>query len=260
MFPWGWPLPKSDYSRVAETIAYLVQHAREQPDLARVAAQAGLSEYHFQRMFRHWAGVSPKRFLQFLTLEQARRLLRGSGILAAASLALGLSSPSRLHDLFINFEGMTPGQFKDGGRGLTVAWAVLPTPLGPALFAQLGGRLTAMVFTEGEAAGALAGLGRRWPEARFARRPAALAACGRLLADRLGGHLDQPLSVALQGTPFQLQVWEALLRLPESRAGASHHPAHRTVGAASRRNPVACLIPCHRAIRASGALDDGREA
>jgi len=256
-------MSQSDYSRVAAAIGYLCLKAREQPDLGTVAAAVGLSEWHFQRVFQRWAGISPKRFLQFLTLGHARHLLDHSVRIVDATLAVGLSSPGRLHDLFVNLECMTPGQFKQRGLGLAVDWAILPTLLGPALFAQLDGRLVALSFLAGDdAPAALAELGRRWPEARFSEAPAALEPHRRILADRLRGRAQEPLALTLRGTPFQLQVWEALLRIPEGWALTYHDLARlvgpnasaRSVGATIRQNPIACLIPCHRVIKASGAF------
>lgn len=239
---WGGGLALSDYSRVAEAIGFLCREARAQPCLDQVAAHVGLSPFHFQRMFQHWAGISPKRFLQFLTLGEARLLLRGASTALAASLRVGFTSPSRLHDLFVNLEGMTPGQYLAGGRGLTVAWAVLASPMGPALFVQREGRLQALRFLDGDIPdAALEELGRRWPLACLAERPAALKGFARILVDRLGCRLDLPLGAALRDTPLQLKVWEALLYAPQAGSAAGR--------------AVARLIPCHLAIRASGALD-----
>jgi AraC family transcriptional regulator of adaptative response/methylated-DNA-[protein]-cysteine methyltransferase len=234
-----------------------------QPSLAEVAAQAGVSEFHFQRMFQKWAGISPKRFLQYLTLKEAKGLLMDSRSLLDASQELGLSSPSRLHDLFLSLECMTPGQFKERARGLRLAWAVAPTPFGPALLAALDGRLCALSFLEdGEAGPALAELRERWPLADAHHDPDALRPLAEALQERFQGGSSRPLALTLQGTPFQLKVWEALLAIPEGRvlsygdlAKAVGEPgAGRAVGAAVGRNPIALLIPCHRVIQASGAL------
>jgi AraC family transcriptional regulator of adaptative response/methylated-DNA-[protein]-cysteine methyltransferase len=258
-------MSQSDYSRVAEAIRFLCAEAREQPSLAEVAARAGLSEFHFQRVFQKWAGISPKRFLQYLTLREAKALLLESRSVLEASLELGLSSSSRLHDLFVSIEHITPGQFKDRAQGLTLLWAVTETPFGPALMAALDARLCALSFLAGpDPAQALAELRERWPEARLQPDPAALAPLAAALASRLAGGPPQPLALALKGTPFQLKVWEALLRIPEGRVLAygdlarqlGEPGAGRAVGTAVGRNPVAYLIPCHRVIQASGALGD----
>ena len=255
-------MSQSDYTRVAEAIRFLTQRVAEQPSLAEVAAQAGVSEFHFQRMFQRLAGISPKRFLQFLTLGEARALLLESRSVLEASLELGLSSPSRLHDLFLTLERMTPGQFKDRAQGLTLTWAALATPFGPGFLAALEGRLCALSFLDGDdPAPALAELQERWPRARFQEDPAALLPLQEALWSRLGGS-PRPLALALKGTPFQLKVWEALLRIPEGRVLAygdlarsiGEPGASRAVGTALGQNPVAFLIPCHRVIQATGAL------
>jgi AraC family transcriptional regulator of adaptative response/methylated-DNA-[protein]-cysteine methyltransferase len=258
-------MSQSDFSRVAQAIRFLCAQAREQPSLGEVAAQAGVSEFHFQRIFQKWAGISPKRFLQYLTLREAKGLLLESRSVLEASLELGLSSPSRLHDLFVTVERMTPGQYKQRAEGLTLDWAVAETPFGPALLAALEGRLCALSFlAEADPAQALAELEARWPRARFRQEPKALQPFVAALKQRLRGEPPQPLALALMGTPFQLRVWEALLRIPEGRVLAygdlarqiGEPGASRAVGAAVGRNPVGYLIPCHRVIQASGALGD----
>jgi AraC family transcriptional regulator of adaptative response/methylated-DNA-[protein]-cysteine methyltransferase len=258
-------MSQSDFSRVAQAIRYLCAQVQEQPSLAQVAAQAGVSEFHFQRLFQKEAGISPKRFLQVLTLRDAKGLLLESRSVLEASLELGLSSPSRLHDLFVNIERMTPGQFKARARGLTLDWAQAETPFGPALLAALEGRLCALSFMAGEdPAPSLAELEERWPLAQFRQDPAALEPFAAALANRFRGGPPQPLALALKGTPFQLKVWEALLRIPEGRVLAygdlarqlGDPAASRAIGTAIGRNPVGYLIPCHRVIQASGALGD----
>ena len=256
-------MSQSDFSRVAQAIRFLTGARREQPSLGQVAAEVGVSEFHFQRIFQKWAGISPKRFLQYLTLEEAKGLLLESRSVLEASLELGLSSPSRLHDLFVTIERMTPGQFKDQAQGLTLRWTVAETPFGPALMAALDGRLCGLSFLAGEdSAPALAELQERWPRAQFQLDPPALEPFAAALAARFQGGAPQPLALALKGTPFQLRVWEALLRIPEGRVLAygdlarsvGDPGASRAVGTAIGQNPVAYLIPCHRVIQASGAL------
>lgn len=256
-------MSKSDFSRIAQAIQFLCAQAQDQPSLAAVAAQAGLSEFHFQRLFLKWAGISPKRFLQYLTLQEAKGLLLESRSVLEASLAVGLSSPSRLHDLFLSVEHMTPGQFKAQAKGLTLQWSVAATPFGRALLAILEGRLCALSFLEGEdPAAALAELQGRWPRARFQEDPAALQPFCAALEDRLLGQPGRSLALALKGTAFQLQVWEALLKIPEGRVLAygdlarslGAPGASRAVGTAIAQNPIALLIPCHRVIQATGAL------
>ena len=256
-------MSQSDFSRVAQAIRFLSDARREQPSLAQVAAEVGVSEFHFQRLFQKWAGISPKRFLQYLTLQDAKGLLRESRSVLEASLELGLSSTSRLHDLFVSIERMTPGQFKEQAQGLTLRWAVAGTPFGQAILAALDGRLCALSFLAGEdPAPALAELRERWPRALFQLDPEALEPFASALAGRFQGAAPRPLALALKGTPFQLKVWEALLRIPEGRVlaygdlarGIGEPGASRAIGTAIGQNPVAYLIPCHRVIQASGAL------
>jgi AraC family transcriptional regulator of adaptative response/methylated-DNA-[protein]-cysteine methyltransferase len=258
-------MSQSDFSRVAEAIHYLAERLEQQPSLAEVAGQVGLSEFHFQRVFQKWAGVSPKRFLQFLTLQEAKGLLRESRSVLEASLALGLSSPSRLHDLFLTLEHMTPGQYKAQAEGLTLRWTVAGTAFGPALLAALEDKLCGLAFLDREDPGpALAELQGRWPGARFQADPAGLRGLGAALAGRIAGGERAPLALVLKGTPFQLQVWEALLRIPEGRVLAygdlarqmGQPGAGRAVGTAVGQNPLGYLIPCHRVIQATGALGD----
>jgi AraC family transcriptional regulator, regulatory protein of adaptative response / methylated-DNA-[protein]-cysteine methyltransferase len=255
----------SDYARVEGAIRFLEAQVRERPALSAVAAHAGLSAFHFQRLFRRFAGVSPKSFLQALTLARAKALLADSRSLLDASLELGLSGTGRLHDLFLGLEAMTPGTWKRGGEGLEIAWAVHDTPFGAALFAATPRGLCALAFVA-EDAPPLAELEARWPGARFREDPAATAPFAREVAARMGGAPGRPLALVLQGTPFQRKVWEALLAVPEGRlvsygdlARMAGTPgASRAVGTALGANPIGYLIPCHRVIRASGALGDYR--
>jgi AraC family transcriptional regulator of adaptative response/methylated-DNA-[protein]-cysteine methyltransferase len=262
------PLPvrrqamSSDYARIERAIHYIEEHLPEQPGLAELAAVVGLSEFHFQRLFQRWAGVSPKAFLQFLTLGEAKRLLAQPRSLLESSLALGLSGPSRLHDLFLKLEAMTPGDYKQHARGMVVRWGVHSTPLGQALFAATERGLCGLAFL-GEAPERDADEMRaRWPGATWREEPGFTRPYAVELEARLRGQPSRPLPLLLKGTPFQLKVWEALLRIPEGAvvtytqvaalAGATGAP--RAVGAAIGANPVGYLIPCHRVIRASGAF------
>lgn len=253
----------SDYARIERAIHFIQSRVHDQPSLADVAEELGLSEFHFQRLFQRWAGVSPKRFLQFLTLEHAKQLLNETRSVLDASLELGLSGPSRLHDLFLTFEHLTPGEYKSGGQGLSVHWGVHLTPLGPALFAALDRGLCAVSFLIGEEPREAAlDLGRRWPGAKLEHRPAAVAGFAREVTKRMNGKSGQPLSVVLKGTPLQLKVWEALLRIPEGGVAAYLDVARlagvpratRAVGTAIGQNPIACLIPCHRVISSTGGF------
>jgi AraC family transcriptional regulator, regulatory protein of adaptative response / methylated-DNA-[protein]-cysteine methyltransferase len=255
----------SDYSRVEAAIQYLTDHAQEQPTLAEVAAHIGLSEFHFQRLFRQWAGVTPKDFLQSLTLSRAKHLLGESRSLLETSLTLGLSGSSRLHDLFLSLEAMTPGEFKRGGAGLKIHWGVHATPFGEALFAVTDRGLCGLSFVgdapRDEAVGQLQS---RWPEAELSEVSIRIEPVAREVLSRMQGSAAQPLSLVLKGSPFQIKVWEALLAIPEGQVTSYQSLAQmigspsapRAVGSAVAMNPIAYLIPCHRVIRATGAIGE----
>lgn len=260
----------SDYARIARAIAYLEAHATEQPGLAEIAAHLGLSEFHFQRLFHRWAGVSPKSFLQLLTLNHAKRLLAGSASVLEASIEAGLSGPGRLHDLFVGLDAMTPGEFKARAATLEIGWGVHPTPYGPALIAKTARGVCGFSFLatppEGEDE-ALAELRARWPGATLRHDPAGAATVAAEVSARMAGQpAGKPLALLLAGTPFQTQVWRALLAIPEGMVCsygqlaqlAGYPGASRAVGAALGANPVGYLIPCHRVVRASGAAGDYR--
>ncbi len=226
--------------------------------LEEIAAEMGLSPAHFQRLFSRWAGISPKRFQQYLTLGHAKRLLEARHTTLAAADGAGLSGSGRLHDLFLRWEAMSPGDYARRGRGLVIRWARAEGPFGPMIAMATDRGLCGLAFTgeTGEDA-AMADLVARWPEAAYREDPAALAP--HLAALEAG---PGEVRLHLMGGPFQIKVWEALLRVPEGRvttyaeiARAVGHPkANRAVGTAVGRNPISWLIPCHRALRASGGL------
>jgi len=256
---------RSDYSRIEAAIRYLESHAQEQPSLGVLARHIGLSEFHFQRLFRRWAGVTPKDFLQCLTLSHAKALLAQSASLLETSQALGLSGPGRLHDLFLTLESMTPGDYKRGGLGLTIRWGVHGTPFGEAILAATERGLCALSFL-GEAGvpEALAEWRHRWPEAELRQDPSRTAPMACAIATRMKGETSQPLSLLLMGTEFQVTVWKALLAIPEGQvisyqglARLAGSPgASRAVGSALALNPIGYLIPCHRVIRTTGAVGE----
>ncbi|NUS99055.1 MAG: methylated-DNA--[protein]-cysteine S-methyltransferase [Gemmatimonadaceae bacterium] len=254
---------RTDYDRIELAIQYLDERSREQPSLAEVAAYVGLSESHFQRLFTRWAGISPKRFLQFQTVAHARALLAESRSLLDATYEAGLSSAGRLHDLFVTIDAVTPGEFKRAGDGLTIEWGTHDTPFGECVIGVTSRGICGLYFaTDGDGVdGARVRLAESWEGARFAEN----ARATRPLAARIFGAVDAgpaPLAVLVKGTNLQLKVWEALLRIPlgelatyEQVAAAAGAPrAVRAVGNAVGQNPVSYLIPCHRVIRKTGAF------
>ena len=260
----------ADYQLVAEAIRYLETHQQEQPGLDELAAHLGLSPFHLQRLFKRWAGISPKRFLQFLTVEHAKALLASSWNVLDTAYETGLSGPGRLHDLFVSVEAMTPGEFKEGGRGLTIAYGVHDSPFGPCLLAATERGVCGLHFVNG---GGLEPeielLHHRWPHARLVRDDKTSAVTlADIFTPSQPAHLPArpPLRLLLAGTNFQLKVWEALLRIPaggactyEDVARAIGQPtAARAVGSAVGANEIAYLIPCHRVIRKSGIVQEYR--
>lgn len=253
-----------DYQSIAAAIAFLQTHYRDQPSLAAVAQHVHLSEAHLQRLFTRWAGISPKRFLQYLTVEYAKSKIAETANLLDLTMAAGLSSPGRLHDLFVSLEAMSPGEYKAGGAGLDIHYGIHPTRFGSALIATTTRGVCNLLFLEetGDAAQAEgeALLRQAWPQANLQYDPTATQPVGDRLLNPLSN--PQPVSLWVKGTNFQVQVWRSLLALPPGslstyRQIAQHvgrPTASRAVGNAIGSNPVALLIPCHRVIRESGEL------
>ena len=256
----------ADYQSVARALQYLEKEYRAQPNLDEVAAYVGLSPAHFQRLFRRWAGISPKRFVQYLTLDYAKAQLAASQSVLDAAYAAGLSSPGRLHDLFVNVEAVTPGEFKLHGAGVEIAYGFHATPFGECLLAATPRGICALNFVDDGRAAAVEALAAAWPAATLR----ADAGVTQPLADTIfptdttTGR--RRVTLLLAGTNFQLKVWEALLRIPPGRMSTygeiARHlgspGAARTVGNAVGANPIAYLIPCHRVIRQTGAVGDYR--
>jgi AraC family transcriptional regulator of adaptative response/methylated-DNA-[protein]-cysteine methyltransferase len=252
-----------DYRRIERAIRFLENHVHDQPTLEQIAEQVHLSPYHFQRLFTRWAGVSPKRFLQFLTLEHAKRLLHRAGSQLDAAYGTGLSSPSRLHDLFVTVDAVTPGQYRAMGAGLAIRYGMHPSPFGGCLLAATDRGVCALTFFDGdESSSALEDLRGRWPNARFENDQNRTAELVERIFGIPGRAERAPIALMLKGTNFQVKVWEALLRVPPGAlttygrlARAVGNPAAgRAVGAAVGANPIAYLIPCHRVIRSTGAF------
>lgn len=257
----GDTMPTSDYSRIEKAIRYLEGNFRRQPGLKEVSRQVGLSEYHFHRLFTRWAGISPKRFLQFLTADYARRLLRESANVLDAAHESGLTGPGRLHDLIVNVYAMTPGELKEEGAGLTIRFGVHPSPFGDCLVAVTDRGICAVSFlSAGRGGEKWKELETRWRHAIFRESRAGTRDVASRIFDPSRWRDGSPLSVIVRGTNFQVRVWEALVRIPPGFAQSYEDVAAflgapgaaRAVGSAVARNPVAFLIPCHRVIRKTG--------
>lgn len=260
-----------DYERVERAISYIDAQFPRRPSLAEVAGELGLSEYHFQRLFSRWVGISPKRFQQYLTKEHAKETLSRSRSVLEATYGAGLSSPSRLHDLMVSCEAVTPGEYRSGGAGVEVAHGFQPTPFGECLVGETSRGVCWMSFVKGgDRERELEHLRRSWPNATLTEEPAAGAAAVKRafhLEDAQGG---EEIRLVVRGTNFQIKVWEALLAIPpgflvsyEDVARRIGRPqSSRAVGNAVGSNPISFLIPCHRVIRKVGTFGNyggGRE-
>ena len=270
----GWEVARchhsgmNDYERVASMIRYLDQHHTDQPDLAELAQGAGLSPFHFHRLFSAWAGVTPKDFLQCLTLEHVKTLLhRGANVLDA-SLEAGLSGPGRLHDLCVTLEAASPGEMKSGGHGLTITYGFAMTPFGEAMIGRAARGLCHLSFLErGGREAARERLQAQWPGAKRQRSDESAAAlAGEIFQRPEADQVPRRLRAFVRATPFQLRVWRALLQVPSGSlvsygnlsAAIDQPSAARAVGSAVGANPIAFVIPCHRVIRETGVLGNYR--
>lgn len=252
-----------DYETVRRVLEHITHDYRAQPSLDELAARVGLSPGALHRLFTRWAGLSPKAFLQAVTLDHARRLLDGGLPLLDTAYELGMSGPGRLHDLFVAHEAMSPGAYKSRGAGLTIRHGFHPSPFGTALVMVTERGLCGLAFADagGEAA-ALADMVSRWPNARHVEDAPATAPYAARVFERARWRAQEPLRVVLIGSDFQLRVWEALLAIPMNRARSYSQIAERigapgaarAVGAAIGANPVSFVVPCHRALGKSGAL------
>ena len=255
-----------DYLRIEQAILYLENHYKDQPELGAVAANIGLSEYHFQRLFTRWAGVSPKRFLQFLTKEGAKGLLDRSENLLETTHQVGLSSLGRLHDLFVTAEAVTPGEYKSRGAGVTIRYGIHPTPFGKCLIATTDRGICHLSFVQTSEGEAIDRLVADWEQATMIEDHRATVHLIEPIFDLRYNSRGRPLNIHLRGTNFQLKVWEALLQIPVGEvttyagiASRIDNPnATRAVGTAVGHNPIAVLIPCHRVIRKVGDFGNYR--
>ncbi len=250
----------ADYYRIEKAIRFIEQNAGEQPSLDDIAAHLGLSPFHFQRMFTDWAGISPKRFLQCLTIEAAKRLLDESRSVLEVSMEAGLSGPSRMHDLFVSVDAVTPGEYKSMGSGLVIKYGFQPTPFGMCMAALTERGLCSLAFADENDAGREAeDLKNRWQNAKLIRDDGAV---GETVQSIFNPEKGSSIRLFIKGTNFQIKVWTAVLRLPYGvfttygdLAGMIGSPAaSRAVGTALGQNRIGYLIPCHRVLRETGAV------
>jgi len=253
----------ADYDVVRRAIGHIRGHWREQPEVEAIAEAAGVTPTELHHLFRRWAGLTPKAFLQALTLDRARQLLRDSASVLDATYEVGLSGPGRLHDLFVTHEAMSPGEWKSGGEGLTVRFGFHPSPFGKALVMATDRGLAGLAFADpGQEETALVDMKSRWPKACYVEDVAHTVPIARRIFDPARWRPSEPLRVVLIGTDWEVRVWEALLQIPLGRlttysdlaAKLSAPAAARAVGAAVGKNPVSFVVPCHRVVGKSGQL------
>ncbi|WP_455269434.1 methylated-DNA--[protein]-cysteine S-methyltransferase [Rhizobium herbae] len=254
----------SDYETVSRVVELLTENYRDQPSLDAIASDLGQSPTQLQKTFTRWAGLSPKAFLQAVTLDHAKRLLRQEELpLLETSFELGLSGPSRLHDLFVTHDAMSPGEWKLRGGGLTIRHGFHPCPFGVALVMVTDRGLAGLAFNDaGDEKASFEDMASRWPNAQFVEDSAATAGYAARIFDAREWRSEEPLRVVLIGSDFQIRVWESLLKIPMGKAvtysdiacDIGQPTASRAVGAAVGRNPISFVVPCHRALGKSGAL------
>ena len=255
-----------DYDLIRRAIAFLSETWAEQPSLERLAQHLNLSPAHCQKLFKRWCGLSPKEFVQAITVNHARSLLDGSASVLDTAYQVGLSGAGRLHDLFVSHEAMTPGDYKRRGEGLEMAYGFHASPFGEALLMATDRGLAGLAFVNEDRGqtreDALADMMMRWPKARYAEKPKVTTPQARLIFNPSQWSRDQPVRLVMIGTDFDVRVWEALLKIPMGRAVSYHDiarhlgqpTASRAVGAAVGRNPISFVVPCHRVLRGDGSL------
>ena len=256
--------PDSDYDTIRAAIRYLSENGPDATDLARFSRALGLTERQLTDLFRRWCGLSPKSFAQAVALDHAKSLLRDQVSVLDTTYEVGLSSTSRLHDLFVTYEAMPPGVFRAGGAGIDMVWGVAPSPFGLAVVTATDYGISGLGFADADMSieDAFADLANRWPKARFTRDDARIAPLVAGIFEPERWSAEQPVRVVLIGTDFEVKVWETLLKIPVGKAvtysGVANHigrpSASRAVGAAVGKNPISFVVPCHRVVGTSGAL------
>ncbi len=252
-----------DYQRVKDVLSFISDNWRAQPSLEAIATHVKMSPDNLQRLFTRWAGLTPKAFLQALTLDHAKAMLKDSVSILDTSLDVGMSGPGRLHDLFVTHEGMPPGAYKNKGDGLAIRYGYHPSPFGIALVLTTDYGMCGMAFCDpGEEKAALADMMRRWPNAQYTEDSARTALFSALIFAAENWSVNEPLRITMIGTDFEIRVWETLLKIPVGKATTYGSIAHsigkpkaaRAVGAAVGRNPISFVVPCHRVIGKSGDM------
>lgn len=255
--------PDTDYESVKAAIAYLSETRAEDLDLAQFSRALGMSTRQLNDLFRRWCGLSPKSFAQAVALDHAKRLLKQNATVLETTHEVGLSSTSRLHDLFVTYQAMPPGIWRDGGQGLKMTWGVAPSPFGAAVMVMTAYGLAGIGFAEdGDVGSGFEDLRRRWPDAGYTRDDGAAQKLAGRIFDPARWDPSQPVRVVMIGTDFEVRVWETLLRIPLGSAATygaiakslGKPSAARAVGAAVGRNPISFVVPCHRVVGSSGAL------
>ena len=255
-----------DYEHIRRAIAFLSETWTEQPSLDRLAQHLGLSPAHCQKLFKRWCGLSPKEFVQSITVDNARSLLGGSASVLETAYEVGLSGGSRLHDLFVSHEAMTPGDYKRRGEGLEMAYGFHASPFGDALLIATERGVAGLAFVNEDAMQtrqeALADMTQRWPKAHYVEKPEVTAPHAKVIFNATKWSAEQPVRLVMIGTDFDVRVWETLLKIPMGRAVSytdiARHigspSASRAVGSAVGRNPISFVVPCHRVLRGDGSL------
>jgi AraC family transcriptional regulator of adaptative response/methylated-DNA-[protein]-cysteine methyltransferase len=255
--------PRDDYAVIRAALETISADWREQPSVGEIARAVGVSPVQLTRVFQRWAGLTPKQFLQAVTLDNTRAMLKGGSSLLDVAFEAGLSGPSRLHDLYVTHEAMPPGAYRNRGEGLQVDWGEAPSPFGTAILMATGYGLAGLAFADhGEEAAARDDLMRRWPNAAYRRDDAAVAPYAQRIFEPRAWQPERPLRIVMIGTDFEIKVWQTLLSIPVGAASTysavaeriGRPKAARAVGAAVGKNPISFVVPCHRVVGRNGTL------